>query len=97
MWEGSAPDGPTDVSVAIPAVGAGLDDGGLETRHAGSLAGIAHDATDDEDAGGKERSHVDFIAEIRELPVENERLSCASEKRDSRRGLEHMIARAMER
>ena len=50
MREGSAPDGPTDVAGDVPAVTAGLDDGGLETRH------------------------VDFIAAIRQLPVENERL-----------------------
>jgi hypothetical protein len=48
--EGTALDGQRDVAVDIPAVSAGLDDGGLETRH------------------------VDFIAKIRQLPVENERL-----------------------
>ena len=72
--EGSAPGGPTDVAVDVPAVGAGVCDGGLETRHAGNLAEIAHDAMDDEDAGGKERSHVHLMAENRRLTVENERL-----------------------
>ena len=36
--EGTALDGQQDVAVDIPAVSAGLDDGGLETRHAGNLA-----------------------------------------------------------
>jgi hypothetical protein len=72
--ERSAPGVPTDVGVDISAVGAGVDDGGLETQHAGNLAGIANDAMDDEDAGGKERSHVHLLAEIRRLRTEIERL-----------------------
>ena len=58
---GSAPGAPTDVAVGVPAVSAGCDDGGLETPHAGNLA---HDATDDKDAGGKERSRVHLLADI---------------------------------
>ncbi len=72
--EGSVPDGQKDVAVDIPAVSAGFDDGGLETRHAGNLAEIAHDAMDDKDAGGKGRSHVHLLAEIRRPTAENERL-----------------------
>jgi hypothetical protein len=72
--EGTAPDGPTDVAVDIPAVGAGFGDGGLETGHAGNLAAITNDAMVDEDAGGKERSHVHLLAEIRRQTVEIEHL-----------------------
>ena len=49
MRGGSAPGGPTDVAVDIPAVGAGFGDGSLETRHAGNLAAITNDAADDEE------------------------------------------------
>jgi hypothetical protein len=74
VWEGSAPGGPTDVPVDVPAISAGFDDGGLETPHAGNLPEIAHDAMDDEDAGGKERSQVRLLAETRRLTADNERL-----------------------
>jgi hypothetical protein len=67
---GSAPGGLTNDTVDIPAVSAGFNDGGPETQH----ARIANDAMDDEDAGGKERSHVYLLAEIRRLTAEIERL-----------------------
>ena len=77
MGESSAPGGPTDVAVDVPAVGAGVCDGGLETRHAGNLPEIAHDVMDDEDAGGTERSHVHLLAEIRRPTAEIEHLQGA--------------------
>jgi hypothetical protein len=74
VGEGSAPGGPTVVAVDGAAVSTGFDAGGLETGHAENLAGIAHGAMDDEDAGGKEILHAHLFAEIRRLTVENERL-----------------------
>jgi hypothetical protein len=71
------------MSADIPASSAGFDHGELETRHAGNLAEIAHDATEDEDAGGKERSRVHLLADIRRLTAANERLQAQLSARGS--------------
>ncbi len=48
-----------------------------------NLAELANDATDDEDAGGKERPHAHLLAEIRRLTAENERLQAGPRTNDS--------------